>query len=391
MKIIILSRNPKCYSTRRLLEAAKQRNHNVTIMNPLKFGIFIEQETPYLTYKKRMVTGTDAIIPRIGATITFFGTAVVRQFEQMGTFSLNNANAIAVSRDKLRSMQTLSRHKIGIPATAFVRDQSDVLPAIKRVGGMPVIIKLLEGTQGVGVILADTLNNAIAIIETLHSRKQNVLIQKFVKESRGRDIRAFVVGNRVVAAMRRRAAGIEFRSNVHRGGTTEKIVLDEAFERTAVLATQILGLRVAGVDMLESDLGPQVMEINSSPGLEGIETITKVDIAGAILEYLAEQVQFKDIDIRQKLTFPQDYIVAEVPIHPRSPLTNQTLVNSGLRARNIMVLAIDRKGSIIPNPTPNREILAGDNLLCYGKQLSIRGLLADYQAPNPESNPVTNS
>src|SRR5690606_25058800 len=221
MNIKILSRNSHLYSTQRLIEAAKKRGHNVEVMDPLKCDLVIEKKKPSIFYRGKVITDTDAVIPRIGASVTFFGTAVVRQFEQMGVFSLSASQAISVSRDKLRSLQILSRHDIGLPPSAFVRSKEDVLPAIERVGGAPVIIKLLEGTQGVGVILAETRKVAEAIIETLQSAKQNVLIQKFVAESKGRDVRAFVVGGRVVAAMRRVAQGQEFRSNVHRGGKTE--------------------------------------------------------------------------------------------------------------------------------------------------------------------------
>ena len=215
------------------------------------------------------------MLPRIGNSITYFGTAVVRQFEQMDVYTPNTSYGIANSRDKLRATQILSRHKIPMPATTFVQDRADVIPAIERVGGAPVVIKLLEGTQGIGVILAPTLKVAEAIIETLQSTRQNVLIQRFVKESKGRDIRALVVGDRVVAAMRRVAQGDEFRSNVHRGGSVEPVELDEEFERVAVRSAQIMGLRITGVDMLEGRRGPQVMEVNSSPGLEGIERATR--------------------------------------------------------------------------------------------------------------------
>ena len=271
MKLAILSCSPNCYSTRRLLEAAEQRGHKVKVLNTLKFAIDLEQGEPDLYYRQKQLSHYDAVLPRIGASITYFGTAVVRQFEQMDVFCANSSAGIANSRDKLRSLQILSRHHIGIPQTTFVRDKKDVLPAIERVGGAPVIIKLLEGTQGIGVLLAETVKSAEAIIEMLQSQKQNVLIQKFVAESKGRDIRAFVVGDQVVAAMRRVAQGQEFRSNVHRGGLTEPVDLDETYCETAVRAAQIMGLRVAGVDLLEGKDGPQIVEVNSSPGLEGIE------------------------------------------------------------------------------------------------------------------------
>jgi ribosomal protein S6--L-glutamate ligase len=375
MKIAILSRGPRLYSTRRLREAAAARGHQVKVLDTNKFSIHVEEDEPSLAYHARSVLHYDAVIPRIGASITFFGCSIVRQFEQMGVFTLNSSHAIAVSRDKLRSLQILSRHSIGIPQSAFVRDKKDVLPAIAKVGGTPVIIKLLEGTQGIGVILADSIDVASAIIETLQSTKQNVLIQKFVAESKGRDIRAFVVGDRVVAAMRRRAQGQEFRSNVHRGGQTESLQLDEAYEHTAVRAAQIMGLRVAGVDMLEAEDGPKVMEINSSPGLEGIEGISGVDVAGAIIELMEEEVLFPEIDVRQRLTVKGGYGVSEVPIGPKSELVGQSIAGSGLRDRDVLVLSIDRNGVVIPNPRGSRELMAGDQLLCFGKLITLKGLV----------------
>jgi ribosomal protein S6--L-glutamate ligase len=272
MKLAILSCAPNAYSTRRLREAAEQRDHRVKVLNTLKFSIDLDRGSPDLYYRQKQLSTYDAVLPRIGASITYYGTAVVRQFQEMNVYCANTSHGILNSRDKLRSLQILSRHHIGIPRTTFVRDKKDVLPAIERVGGAPVVIKLIEGTQGIGVLLADTVKQAESIIELLQSQKQNVLIQKFVAESKGKDIRAFVVGDRVVAAMRRVAQGQEFRSNVHRGGIAEPVELDEAYRETAVRCAQIMGLNVAGVDMLEGRDGPQVMEVNSSPGLEGIET-----------------------------------------------------------------------------------------------------------------------
>ncbi|MCB9932244.1 MAG: 30S ribosomal protein S6--L-glutamate ligase [Planctomycetes bacterium] len=384
MKIAILSQGPRLYSTRRIREAAEARGHKVRVLDPLKFSLDVEKKNPHVWYREKRVENFDAIIPRIGASITFFGTAVVRQYEQMGMFCLNTSSAIATSRDKLRAFQILSRHNIGIPKTAFVRQRASVMPAIERVGGAPVIIKLLEGTQGIGVILADTNKIAEAIVETLQSTRQNVLIQNFVEESRGRDVRAFVVGGRVVAAMRRSAQGTEFRSNVHRGGVAVPVQLEPEYERTAVLAAQILGLRVAGVDMLESNEGPQVMEVNSSPGLEGIEAATGVDIAGEMIKHVEEQVLFPDLDIRQRLTLDRGYGVAEIPIGPESPLVGKTIKESGLRDQDILVLSIMRESQTIPNPRNTREILAGDRLLCYGKLLAMKTLFPAQNWPEPK-------
>ncbi len=375
MKIGILTREPSNYTTRRLREAALARNHRVSLMNTLKFSIHVDQEEPDLFYRNRPVPHLDAVIPRIGASITFFGCAVVRQFEQLGIFPLNSSLAIAVSRDKLRSLQMLSRRDIGLPTTAFVRHRDDILPAIERVGGAPVIIKLLEGTQGVGVILAESIKIAEAIIETLHGAKQNVLVQKFVAESKGKDIRAFVVGGRVVAAMRRVAVGQEFRSNIHRGGSAKKVELDEAYERTAVRAAQFMGLQVAGVDMLEAASGPQVMEVNSSPGLEGIETATGADVAGAIIDHLDHQVQFPEVDVRQRLSLSAGYSLAELPIDKNSELADKTIADARLREKDILVRSINRSGAVFPNPAGTQTIHAGDVLLCYGKMIALRTLL----------------
>jgi ribosomal protein S6--L-glutamate ligase len=302
MKLAILSRAPRSYSTSRLKAAALDRGHECKVLNTLRFAIDLSTVEPDLQFRGRQLSDYDAVLPRVGASITYFGTAVVRQFEQMDVYTPNTANGIANARDKLRAMQILSRHEVGIPATTFVRDRKDVLPAIERVGGAPVVIKLLEGTQGIGVILAEDSKVAEAIIETLQSTKQNVLVQQFVSESRGTDVRALVVGDRVVGAMRRSAQGDEFRSNVHRGGRAEGITLDAEYERTAVRAAQIMGLRIAGVDLLEGADGPLVMEVNSSPGLQGIETATGLDIAGAMIDYIGNQVAFPELDIRQRLT-----------------------------------------------------------------------------------------
>lgn len=375
MKIAILSQGPRLYSTRRLREAAERRGHSVRVLDPLRFAIDVERRNPHLFYGEKKLPKLDAVIPRIGASITFFGTAVVRQFEQMGVFVLNTSSAIATSRDKLRAFQILSRHHVGIPKTSFVRQRASVMPAIERVGGAPVVLKLLEGTQGIGVILAENNKIAEAIIETLQSTRQNVLIQNFVAESKGRDVRALVVGGRVVAAMRRSAQGGEFRSNVHRGGVASPVELAPEYERMAVHAANILGLRVAGVDMLESNAGPQIMEVNSSPGLEGIEGATGVDVADAIIRHIEDEVLFPDVDLRERLSLSQGYGVAELPIGPGNPLVGKMIKDSGLRDQDILVLSIIRASQTIPNPRKTRRILAGDRLLCYGKLMAMKALI----------------
>lgn len=377
MKLAILSRSPKSYSTHRLKVAAQERGHTVRVLNTLRFAIDLSANEPDLQYRGKRLSTYDAILPRIGASITFFGMAVVRQFEQMDVYTPSTSAGIANSRDKLRSIQILSRHGIGIPGTMFVRDRADVIPAIEEVGGAPVVIKLLEGTQGIGVILAPDKKVAEAVIETLQSAKQNVLIQRFIAESRGKDVRAFVVGDRVVGAMRRSAVGDEFRSNVHRGGTTEVVQLKPEEERVAVQAAQIMGLRVAGVDLLESDHGPLVMEVNSSPGLEGIEGATGLDIAGAIVDFVASQVSFPELDIRQRLTVSTGYGVAELQIREGAELLGKSIETSGLRESDIAVLTLTKGTAVIPNPKATRVLEVGDRLLCFGKLDEMRGLVPE--------------
>ena len=375
MKLAVLSRAPQSYSTGRLRQAAEARGHEVRVLNTLRFGIDLAGGIPDLRYRGKPLSDYDAVLPRIGNSITYYGTAVVRQFEQMDVYTPNTSNGISNSRDKLRASQILARHDIGMPETAFVRNRADVKPAIESVGGAPVVIKLLEGTQGVGVILAPQVKVAEAIIETLHSTNQNVLIQRFVQESSGRDIRALVVGDRVVAAMRRTASGDEFRSNVHRGGTVEAVKLDAAYEEAAVRSAQIMGLRVAGVDMLEGDDGPLVMEVNSSPGLEGIERATGLDVAGAIIDYIANQVDFPEIDVRQRLSVSTGYGVAELLVHPGAELVGKQLGESGLWELDIKVLTLHRGVTVIPNPRKNVVLEDDDRLLCFGKLEEMRSMI----------------
>ncbi len=375
MKLAVLSRAPHAYSTRRFKEAALQRGHEVKVLNTLKFAIDLRKGVPDLHFRQKPLSHYDAVLPRIGTSVTYFGTAVVRQFQQMDVFCANTAHGILNSRDKLRSLQILSRHHIGIPATTFVKDKKDVIPAIERVGGAPVVIKLIEGTQGIGVLLAESRKAAEGIIELLQSQKQNVLVQKFVSESKGKDIRAFVVGDRVVAGMRRIAQGQEFRSNVHRGGLSEAIELDEQYQETAVRAAQILGLRVAGVDMLEGQDGPQVMEVNSSPGLEGIETCTELDIAGAVVDYIAAQVDFPEIDLRQRLTVSKGYGVTEIYVPEGSNFVGKSIGETNLTELDINVLTLYRGNKVIPNPRSARVLEPDDKLLCFGKMEYMRDMV----------------
>lgn len=375
MKLAILSRSLRAYSTQRLKSAALERGHQVKVLDTLRFGIDLSTEDPDLLFRGKPLSTYDAILPRIGNSVTYFGTAVVRQFEQMDVYTPNTAAGIMNSRDKLRATQIMSRHEIDMPATVFVRNRGEVSTAIDMVGGAPVVIKLLEGTQGIGVILAPTKKVAEAIIETLHGTDQQVLIQRFVEESKGKDVRALVVGDRVVAAMRRVAQGDEFRSNVHRGGTVEKVDLPPEFEETAVRAAHIMGLRVAGVDMLEGENGPLVMEVNSSPGLEGIERATKLDVAGAIVDYIADQAGFPDIDVRQRLAVSTGYGVAEIAVNMGADMIGKTIGESGLWEKDIQVLTLHRGTKVYPNPSNSKELEENDRLLCFGKHENMRSLI----------------
>lgn len=286
MKIAILSRNSKLYSTRRLVEAAQARGHEVDVLDVLRCYMNITSMKPEVHYKGENLSGYDAVIPRIGASVTFYGTAVLRQFEMMNVYPLNESVAISRSRDKLRALQLLSRRGIGLPVTGFAHRPDDVDDLIKMVGGAPLVIKLLEGTQGIGVVLAETAGAAESVIEAFMGMKANILVQEFIKEAGGADIRCFVVGEKVVAAMKRQGKEGEFRSNLHRGGTANLIRITPAERATAVRAAKTMGLNVCGVDLLRSNHGPVVMEVNSSPGLEGIESATGKDIASLIIDFI---------------------------------------------------------------------------------------------------------
>jgi len=291
MKIAILSRNPKLYSTRRLVEAAEAKGHEVHVLDVLRCYMNITSLKPEVHYKGEILTGYDAVIPRIGASVTFYGTAVLRQFEMMSVYPLNESVAISRSRDKLRALQLLSRKGIGLPVTGFAHRPDDVDDLIKMVGGAPLVIKLLEGTQGIGVVLAETEQAAESVIEAFMGMKANILVQEFIKEAGGSDIRCLVVGDKVVAAMKRQGKEGEFRSNLHRGGSANLIRITPEERSTAVRAAKTMGLNVCGVDLLRSNHGPVVMEVNSSPGLEGIEAATGKDIANQIIEFIEKNAK----------------------------------------------------------------------------------------------------
>ena len=285
MKIAILSRNPKLYSTRRLVEACEERGHEVRVLDVLRCYMNITSHRPSIHYKGEVLEGFDAVIPRIGASVTFYGTAVLRQFEMMGVYPVNESVAITRARDKLRALQLLAREGIGLPVTGFAHKPDDVQDLLKEVGGAPAVIKLLEGTQGIGVVLAETQKAAESVIEAFMGLKANILVQEFIAEAGGADIRCLVVGDKVVAAMKRQGKEGEFRSNLHRGGEATIIRITPEERSTAVRAAKVMGLDVCGVDILRSNHGPVVMEVNSSPGLEGIEKATEKDVAAMIVRY----------------------------------------------------------------------------------------------------------
>ncbi len=289
MKIAILSQNPALYSTRRLREAGKQQGHKMRVIDYLRCYMNITSKKPTIVYKGRPLENFDAIVPRISASKTFYGTAVVRQFEVMDVYSPNQSQAISRSRDKLRSMQILAREGIGLPVTGFAHDTQDIDGLIKTVGGTPLVIKLLEGTQGIGVVLAETYQAAKSVIEAFRDLDANILVQEFIAEAQGADLRCFVVGDQVIAAMKRQGAAGEFRSNLHRGGNAQQVALSSEEMDTAIKAAKAMGLKIAGVDLLRSHHGPVVMEVNSSPGLEGIEKATGVNVAGKIIDFVAKK------------------------------------------------------------------------------------------------------
>ncbi len=291
MKIILLARNPNLYSHKRLIAAAEERGHEVKVVDTLRVYVNISTDKPAARYGGHDLVGFDAVIPRIGASITAFGTAVLRQFEVMGVYPLNESVAIARSRDKLRSLQLMARKGIGLPLTCFAHRSSQAEDIIDQAGGAPVVIKLLEGTQGIGVVLGETESAAKSMIQAFGGLKADILVQEFIKEANGEDIRALVIGDKVVAAMKRKGPEGDFRSNLHRGGTAEQVKITPLERKTAVRAAKVLGLNVAGVDMLRSNHGPVVMEVNSSPGLEGVEKATGKDVAGMIIEFLQKNAR----------------------------------------------------------------------------------------------------
>lgn len=301
MNIVVLSTNPNLYSTRRLKEAGEKRGHRVDVINHTRIFVVIESGAPMVYYKDHKISEVDAIVPRIGASVTFYGSSIIRQFEMQKVFTTCSSLALVRSRDKLRATQILSRHGIGIPKTAFAKQPSDIEHLIKQVGGAPLIVKVLEGTQGLGVVLAETRKAAKSVIEAFYGLNSNILVQEFIEEAGGSDIRAIVIDNKVVAAFKRSGKEGEFRSNLHRGGSSTLVKLSRTEKQAAVNAAKALGLNIAGVDMLQSNRGPLVLEVNSSPGLEGVEKATKVDVAGKIIEYIERTIGKPDSKKKDKV------------------------------------------------------------------------------------------
>ena len=291
MKLVVLSANPNLYSTKRLVEAGEKKGHEMLVIDHTKCDLIIEKKKPGIIYKGEEINGIDGVIPRIGASVTFFGTAVVRQFEMMKVFTATESQALVRSRDKLRSLQVLSRAGLGLPKTVFSNYSKDVGSVIEKVGGAPLVIKLLEGTQGVGVVLADNKNSAESILEAFNGLQARVIVQEFIKEAKGADLRVFIVDGVVVGAMKRQGKEGEFRSNLHRGGSADIIELSDEEENAALKAAKVMGLGIAGVDMLQSERGPLILEVNSSPGLEGIEAATGKDIANHIIRYIERNAE----------------------------------------------------------------------------------------------------
>ena len=376
MRIAILSRGPRLYSTRRLKEAAIARGHEARVLNTLSFSIEIEQGAPRLFYKGRELANYDAVIPRIGASVTFFGTAVVRQFEQMGVFCVNPSHAISVARDKLRALQVLSRHRVGLPTTLFVRHVSEIIPGDRADG------RSARGGEAARGHAGDRRDprrvDAGGRGDRRHALgpREDERADPAVREGEPRPRRARVRGRQPRGrgdAAHRRGRRVP-QQRPPRRAAARRSALEPEYERVAVHAAQVMGLRVAGVDLLEGRDGPVLIEVNSSPGLEAIEAATKVDVAGEIVSLIEEEVLFPEIDIRQRLTLQSGYGVIEVPVDDRSELCGKTIESAALRERDVIVLTIQRGSITIPNPKTSREILAGDVLLCFGKTLTLKSL-----------------
>ena len=368
-RLAVLSRGPRVYSTRRLVEEARLREIDVAVINPMQFSLFVAEQDIGILHQGQKFD-YDAVIPRIGHSITKHGVAVLRHLEQLDVWTANTSQGILQSRDKLHSCQILARNRVPTPRTPYVRDMKDIERAIDAVRGLPVVVKVTQGTQGQGVFLRHTLRETGNLVQGLLVTGKAVLIQEYIAESHGKDIRALVVGGKVVASMRRKARGREFRSNYHLNGTVEKVEISEEYAEVACRAARVLGLNVAGVDLLEGNDGPLVLEVNSSPGLEGIEKASGVNVAGAIIDYVISESDFNEVNVDQLLkTIPgQGVLSVHLRNHPHligSPI-------SDIFKGDIPVFALSRAGDLIWNPDPDIQLRFRDSLICYGDLEQLR-------------------
>lgn len=387
LRLAVLSRGPRLYSTRRLVEEARARGVDVSVIDPMQFSLFVNEDNIDILHQGKPFN-YDAVIPRIGHSITSHGVAVLRHLEQLGIWSANSSSGIIQSRDKLHSGQILARNKIPTPATAYVRDMKDVERAIDSVGGLPVVIKVTQGTQGNGVFLRHTLHEAKNLVQGLLMTGKAILVQEYISESHGKDIRAFVIGDKVVACMRRRARGREFRSNFHLNGTVESVDISDEYREVACRAARVLGLNVAGVDLLEGVNGPLVLEVNSSPGLEGIEKASGQNVAGAIIDFVSNDHNFSDVNMDLMLnTVPG---MGALSIHMKNhPYLVGCTISELYGSRKPTVMALSRDGELIWNPEVDSQLRFSDVIICYGElqdlKLNLRQKLG-LRATNYESS-----
>ena len=374
IRLAVLSRGPRLYSTRRLVEEARLRDIDVAVLDPMQFSLFVAEQDIGILHEGQKFD-YDAVIPRIGHSITKHGVSVLRHLEQLEVWTANSSTEILQSRDKLNSSQILGRNKIPTPKTAYVRDMKDVGRAIETVGGLPVVVKVTQGTQGQGVFLRHTIHETRNLVQGLLVSGKAVLIQEYIAESHGKDIRALVVGGRVVAAMRRKARGREFRSNYHLNGTVEPVQISEEYAAIACRAARLLGLNIAGVDLLEGNDGPLVLEVNSSPGLEGIEKASGVNVAGEIIDYVISESDFTEVNVDQLLkTIPgQGVVSVHMKNHPNMVGSKISDIFSG----DVPVFAISRAGDLIWNPEKETQVRFHDILLCYGDMKQMRNSIKE--------------
>ena len=381
LRLAVLSRGPRLYSTRRLVEEARARGVDVSVIDPMQFSLFVSEDNINILHQGKPFN-YDAVIPRIGHSITSHGVAVLRHLEQLGIWSANSSSGIIQSRDKLHSGQILARNKIPTPATAYVRDMKDVERAIDSVGGLPVVIKVTQGTQGNGVFLRHTLHEAKNLVQGLLMTGKAILVQEYISESHGKDIRAFVIGDKVVACMRRRARGREFRSNFHLNGTVESVDISDEYREVACRAARVLGLNVAGVDLLEGVNGPLVLEVNSSPGLEGIEKASGQNVAGAIIDFVSNDHNFSDVNMDLMLnTVPG---MGALSIHMKNhPYLVGCTISELYGSRKPTVMALSRDGELIWNPEVDSQLRFSDVIICYGELQDLKLNLRQKLGPRP--------